>query len=156
MSSDGAGETDGDEGAGGSSTMVMPLVAAPERRLESNLVQARRIDKGDRVPEGETSAGEPERVEEPLDTEVLCNLAIQRYSSSRSLIANLEASSQRNFSLFINAWAGPRRVLSCLAVSIPNRLCGFTKKLVRHINSKRRIFRLGRYCNRKKMAQSWL
>ena len=85
MSSDGVGDSDGDEGAGGTSAMVIPYVAAPNSRLESNLVRARRMDNGDRVPEGETPAGEPERVEEPLDTEVLCNLAIQRCSSLRSL-----------------------------------------------------------------------
>ena len=136
--------------------MVIPRVAAPDRRLESNLVRANRMDNGDRVPEGERLAGDPERVEEPLDSEVPCNLAIQRCSLSCSLIASLDASSQRNFSLFMKAWVGPRRMLSCLAVSITNRLCGFTKKLVTHINSNRRIFRLGRYCSRKKIAQSWL
>ena len=103
FSSDGAGDIDGDEGAGGSSTMVIPRVVAPDRILESNLVRASRMDNGDRVSKGKRLAGDPKRVEEPLDSEVPCNLAIQRCSSSRSLTANLDASSQRNFSLFMKA-----------------------------------------------------
>ena len=56
--------------------MIIPHVAAPDRRLESNLVQAMRMDNGDIVLEGERLAGDPERVEEPLHSEVPCNLAI--------------------------------------------------------------------------------
>ena len=93
FSSNGAGNTDGDEGAGGSSAMVIPRVAAPDRRLESNLVRARRMNNEDRVPEGERLARDPNRVEDPLDSEVPCNLAIQCCSSSHSLTANLDASS---------------------------------------------------------------
>ena len=70
FSSDGAGGTDGDEGAGGSSAMVIPRVAAPDKRLESNLVRARRMDNGDKVPEGERLTGDPDRVEDPLDTSI--------------------------------------------------------------------------------------
>ena len=60
FSSNEAGDTDGDEGAGGSSAVVIPHVAAPDKRLESNLVRARRMDNGDRVPEGKKLAGNPD------------------------------------------------------------------------------------------------
>ena len=103
FSSDGAGDTVRDEEVGGASAIEIPRVLPPDKRLESNLVQARRIDNGDIVPEGETLVGEPNRVEGPPDWEDPYNLAIHRCSSSRSLIANLAASSRRNFSLFIKA-----------------------------------------------------
>ena len=68
-------------------------MAAPDNKLESNLVRARRIDNGNRVPEEEELAGDPGLVEGPLESEVPVNLAIQLCSSSRSLMANLAASS---------------------------------------------------------------
>ena len=93
FSSDWASDTDGDEEAGRSFAMEMPCMAALDKRLESNLVQARQMDNGVRIPKGETLVGEPDQVEGPLDWEEPCNLAIQRCSSSHSLIANLAASS---------------------------------------------------------------
>ena len=103
FSSEGASDTNGDEEARNSSAMEILLVAGPDNRLESNLVQARRMDNGDRVPEEEELVGDPGLVEGPPESEVSYNLAIQRYSSSCSLMANLAASSQKNFSLFMKA-----------------------------------------------------
>ena len=59
FSSNGAGDTEGNEEVGGASAIEIPRVPAPNKRLESNLVRARRMDNGDIVPEGETLAGEP-------------------------------------------------------------------------------------------------
>ena len=68
-------------------------MAAPDNKLESNLVRARRIDNVNIVPEGKELVGDPGLVEGPLESKVPINLAIQRCSSSRSLMANLVASS---------------------------------------------------------------
>ena len=78
-------------------------MAVPDNRLESNLVRARQMDNGDRISEGEELAGDLGLVEGLLESEVPYNLAIQRCPSSRSLMANLAASSRRNFSLFMKA-----------------------------------------------------
>ena len=47
--------------------MVILRVATLDKRLESNLVRARRMDNGDIIPEGEILAGDPDRVEGPPD-----------------------------------------------------------------------------------------